>query len=295
MPAPPSCPVLSAASRSHTSAPRTSPDDEPVRPHPQGLADQVAQRHPARALDVRGARHEPDDVRVPGPQLLGVLDQDDPLPRVDLAEQGVEQRRLPGARAAGHEQRQPGGEHRPQEGLAGGVQGAAGAQGGEVVGRGPQHAQRQARAVGGDRCEDRVQPHPGVGEPAVDARARVVEAAARRQREPLGQPAHRRLVGEADAGSLEPGAPVDPDRAAAADEDVRGARVAQQLVERAGPDELLAEHPQRGEHVEVRRHAAGLRADGGRHRRRRGRAARGGEPGPHPVDEHRVDRRPLRR
>ena len=127
-------------------------------------------------------------MRVPGTQLLAVLDQDDPFPRVDLAQQGVEQRRLPGARAAGTSA--PAGAS-----TAGGPppEGAAGAQGGEVVGR--EHPQRQARAVGGDRCEDRVHPDTGAGEPAVDARARVVEAAARRQREPLGQPSHRRLVG----------------------------------------------------------------------------------------------------
>ena len=140
-------------------------------------------------------------------------------------------------------------------------------------------------ATGG---EDRVQAHPDVGEPAVDARARVVEAAAGRQREPLGQPPHRRLVGEAHGRSLQPRAPVHPDRAATADEDVRGARIAQQLVERTGADELLPEHPQRGEDVEVGRHPAGLRADGGRDGRRRGLAACGGEPGAHPLDEQRV-------
>ena len=62
--------------------------DQPVRPHPQGVADQVAQRHAARALDVRGARDEPDDVRVPRAQLLAVFHQDDPLPRLDLARAG---------------------------------------------------------------------------------------------------------------------------------------------------------------------------------------------------------------
>ena len=101
--------------------------------------------------------------------------------------------------------------------------------------------------------------------------------------------------GRRTAAALEPRAPVHPDGPAAADEDVGGARVAQQLVEGTGSGELLPEHPQRGEHVEVRRHPAGLGADGGRDGRRRGWAARGGEPGAHPVDEDRVDRRPLRR
>ena len=76
----------------------------------------------------------------------------------------------------------------------------AGAQCGEVVRCGPQHAQRQAGAVRGDRREDRVHPHPGIGQPAVDARARVVQATAGGQREPLGQPPHRRLVGKPHPG-----------------------------------------------------------------------------------------------
>ena len=50
-------------------------DDEPVRPHPQRLADQVAQADRARALGVGGPRLEPDDVRVVGAQLAGVLDE----------------------------------------------------------------------------------------------------------------------------------------------------------------------------------------------------------------------------
>ena len=51
--------------------------------------------------------------------------------------------------------------------------------------------------------------------------------------------------------------------AGAADEDVGGARIAQQLVERAGADELLAEDAQRGQHVEVGGDPAGLGADRG--------------------------------
>ena len=176
-------------------------DDQPVRAHPQGLADQVAQGHPAGALDVRRAGDQAHDVRVPRPQLLGVLDHDDALPRVDGAEQRAEDRRLArcrcrrttssASRAASTARRRAS----PVRSRA-----PASAQRRQVVRRGPQDAQRQARAVGGDRREDRVQAHPDVGQPAVDARARVVQAPARGEREPLGEAAHRRLVGEAHAG-----------------------------------------------------------------------------------------------
>jgi hypothetical protein len=49
------------------------PDDQPVRAHPQRLPDQVAHGDPTGALDVDRSGHQPDHVRVPGPQLLGVL------------------------------------------------------------------------------------------------------------------------------------------------------------------------------------------------------------------------------
>ena len=58
-------------------------DDQPVGPHPQRLPDQVAQLDPARALDVGGPGHQPDDVRMPRPQLGRVLDDDDALTRPD--------------------------------------------------------------------------------------------------------------------------------------------------------------------------------------------------------------------
>ena len=65
VPAPPSCPVFIADEQvAHLGAAHLT-HDQAVRPHPQGMADQVAQWHPARALDVRRAGDEPDDVRVP--------------------------------------------------------------------------------------------------------------------------------------------------------------------------------------------------------------------------------------
>ena len=109
-------------------------DDQPVGAHPQGLADEVAQRDPAGALDVGRPGDQPHDVRVARPQLLGVLDADHPLPRIDSREQRGEDRGLAAAGAPGHDEREPGGEHRPQQRLAGGVEAAERAQRREVVG-----------------------------------------------------------------------------------------------------------------------------------------------------------------
>ncbi len=54
-------------------------DDDPVGPHPQRVADQVAGRDLARALDVGRPGLHPDDVRLLEPQLGRVLDRRHPL------------------------------------------------------------------------------------------------------------------------------------------------------------------------------------------------------------------------
>ena len=177
-------------------------DDQPVGPHPQGLPHEVAQLDAARPLDVGRPGHQPDDVRMPRPQLGHVLDGDDAFTRPDEAQQRAEDRGLAGARAAGDEERQAGFEYGAHQRLAEVVHRAQSAQGGEVVRGGPQHAQRQAGAVGGDRRQHRVQAHADVGEPPVDVRARVVEPAARGDGEPLRQPADGRVVDEPHGGAL---------------------------------------------------------------------------------------------
>ena len=128
-----------------------------------------------------------------------------------------------------------------------------------------------------------------VGEPAVDVGTGVVEPAACGDRQPLGEPADGGVVGEPQSGALQAGAAVHPDRCGAADEDVGGARVAQQLVERARAGELLAQRAQGGQDVEIRRHPAGLRPHRCGDRGRIGVAARGGQSGAHAIDE--ADRR----
>ena len=76
-------------------------DDDPVGAHAQRVAHEVADRDLAAALDVGRARLERDDVRLLQPQLGVVLDRDDPLAVRDGGRQGVQQRRLAGAGAAG--------------------------------------------------------------------------------------------------------------------------------------------------------------------------------------------------
>ena len=62
-------------------------DDDAVRPHAQGLAHEVAQRHGAGALEVGRPGLQADDVRVRGRQLAGVLDEQEPVALGDEAQQ----------------------------------------------------------------------------------------------------------------------------------------------------------------------------------------------------------------
>src|SRR3954466_5945944 len=54
-------------------APSALPHDDPVRTHAEGVADQVADRDRALALDVRWPRLQPDDVLLLQLELDGVL------------------------------------------------------------------------------------------------------------------------------------------------------------------------------------------------------------------------------
>ena len=75
----PSWPVFIACSMSKRLGAADLADDDPVGPHAQRVAHQVALGDLALALDVRRPGLQPDDVRLLQLQLGGVLDGDDPL------------------------------------------------------------------------------------------------------------------------------------------------------------------------------------------------------------------------
>ena len=56
-------------------------NDKPVRPHPQGLPHEAANRQLARPFDVRRAALERDDARVLRSESAGVFHQHDLLLR----------------------------------------------------------------------------------------------------------------------------------------------------------------------------------------------------------------------
>src|SRR5256884_3220360 len=78
-------------------------DDDPIRPHPERVDDQVADADSAAAVDPGRPRLEANLVRLPELQLGGVFNGDDPLRVRNESGQDVEGGRLAGAGAAGDE------------------------------------------------------------------------------------------------------------------------------------------------------------------------------------------------
>ena len=162
----------------------TLADDDPVGAHVQRVAQQVADRDLALALEVRRARLERDDVVLAELELGGVLDRDDPLVVGDERREHVEGRRLARAGAAGHEDVEAGLDARAEE-----VEhlGRGGPEADEVVdGVRPcrELPDGDDRADERQRLDDRVDAR-AVGQAGVDARARLVDAPAERRDDPV--------------------------------------------------------------------------------------------------------------
>ncbi len=92
---------------SSVSPERTSADDDPVRPHPQRVADEVADGDLAFPLEVRVRALQRNHMLLAELQLGGVLDGDDALAFGNVGGQNVQQRGFAAAGAAGYDDVEP--------------------------------------------------------------------------------------------------------------------------------------------------------------------------------------------
>ena len=207
--------------------------DQPVGPHPQRVADELADRDVAAALEARGTRLEPHDVRPVDAELGRVLDRDDPLGRVDEPRERAEQRRLARGRAAADHESRPRA-HAACEQLPPRPRVSDPAldelRQGERARR--EAPERQQRPVGRDRRQHDVEPR-AVGETGIDHRRassmrRPAEARAARTRR--AAPRRRRSA----RCALQAPAALDPDLLRPVDEHLVDARVGEQRRERIG-------------------------------------------------------------
>ena len=180
-------------------------DDDPVGPHAERVADEIADRDLALALDVLRPRLEPEHVPLVELELGRVLDRDDPVAVGHRLGEGVQKRRLAGAGAA-----------RDQD-----VQlrlDAALEERGRVFGDRPdldqlrhvesvlrELADRQQRPRQGQRRDDRVHAR-AVGQARVDERRRLVDPPADLADHLRDDPAQVRRVAEGQRRRREPAA-----------------------------------------------------------------------------------------
>ena len=215
-------------------------DHDPVRPHPQRVAHEPADRDLAAALEVRRPRLEPDHVRLAQPQLGGVLDRDHALARADEPGQDVERRRLARAGAAADEHARPGAHRAGEEVEQRRRERAVGDQllGGEAAAA--EAADRQHGTVERQRRDHDVHAR-AVREPRVAQRLGLVDPAAERRQDPLDRVAQVALVGEPHRRALEAAAALDPDRRGPAHHHLLDRGIAEQRLERAEAERALGD------------------------------------------------------
>jgi hypothetical protein len=220
-------------------------DDDAVGAHAQAVADELADRDRALALDVRRAGLEGHHVLLAELELGGVLDRHDPLVVRDERGEDVERRRLARAGAAGHEDVEPGLDARPEE--LEHIRGR-GPEPDEVVGReraGRELSNGDDRPDEGQGRDDRVDAG-AVGQAGVDHRRRLVDAATDRGDDPVDDAHDVVVVLEDDVRQLQLAGALDVDLARAVDHDLGDRLVTQERLQRPEADDLvrdLLEHP----------------------------------------------------
>ena len=230
---------------------------DPVRPHAQGVADEIANGDLALSLDVRRPRLELDPVLLGKLQLGRVLDGDDPFLRGDVAGQDVEQGGLPGARTARDDEVAPDlhagveelshlrRERAEADQIVGGEQLAL-----ELADGDAGALQRQRRNDGVDAA--------AVGQAGVHQRRRFVDVPAERSDDALEDAEHGLRRAERLLHPLQPAGPLDVDLGRAVHHDLADGLVGEIGLERAEAEGLVDHVLHQLLAVEVRIQLAGL-------------------------------------
>ena len=215
-------------------------DDDPVGPHAQRVAHELADRHAVLAGQVHRARLEPKDMPLIEPELGGVLDRHDPLSVGDRRRQRVQQGGLSRAGSA-RDQHVQLGANASLDKLDGLL--TQGAQLDHVVEREPlpaELADSHERAGEGQRRYDRVDT-TAVGQAGVDHRRRLVDATADLGDHLVDDPPEMPLVVEVHSRLLEPALTLHPDVVRAVDHDLGDAVVGEQPFERTVTENVVGD------------------------------------------------------
>ena len=207
--------------------------DDPARPHPQRLLDQVAQPDLAGALEpgLPGLQRHPVGVREP--QLPDLLGRHDPVAAGDRRRQAVEQRGLARLGAAGDQDVEPGPHRRLEERRRSRTERAELDQVGEPGGLEHELADVDRAEPAADALEHHVQP-VALGQHRVDERLADVDPPTARLQHPLHQLLHLRGA-EHQVGQLVPTVAGDEDPARVVDPDLLDRRVVEVGLQRPEP------------------------------------------------------------
>ena len=215
-------------------------DDDPVGPHAQRVADQVADADLALALDVRRTALEADDVTLVELELGGVLDRDDAFVVGDHRRQHVEHRRLAGARTAADEDVGLAPHARVDELCELRCERADPDEVLDAEDVGGELPDGEGGAVERERRDDRVDTGT-VGEPGVDHRRRFVDATADLGDDPVDHAVEVVRGEEARFGLVETPGAFDEDLLLAVDHDLGDLGVVEELLDRAEPEHVVGD------------------------------------------------------
>lgn len=214
---------------------------EAVRTHAQGLTDQSRQIDLAGAFEIGLTGLQCDMVRVPRPQLRDVFDGDDALIGRDLRQQGRQERRLAGARAAGEQEVRPVADEHAEPAPLPRIEGPARRERIEVGRVYARDADRHGCAQCRHRSEGGVHPDARA-EPHIDARRLIVEVSPSDRDERHGELADLTFRGPPVRHAFRPAPSIHEQRVRAVQEHVRHLVVDERREQgecRLAPERLL--------------------------------------------------------
>jgi len=212
--------------------------DDPIRPHAQGIAHQIALGDLAAAFDIGGAGFEPTHMRLLQLQFRRVFDGHHAFAMVDESGKRVQERGLAGAGTARNQDIAPAfndGLHQLRHLFA---DAAIFDQFGHVNGRGGEFADRHQRSVHREGRNDRVDT-ASVGKAGIDHRLRFIDATPDGGHDLVDDAQQMPCVLEMNVRQFQPTAAFDKDHLMRIDQDIVDGLVLEQRLERPEAQQLI--------------------------------------------------------
>jgi len=213
-------------------------EDDAVRAHPQGVADQVAGFHLAMPFGIGRAGFEAHHMGMAQLQFGYVLDGDQAFMGVDQLAEDIEQRGFTGTGTTADQDIAALAHRLLKELIDRLVDGLHGHQVAALQHVLAKFPDRQARAIQGNGRNDRVDP-AAIGQACIDHRRGLVQTPPQRRQNALHHPFHMMVIDKTQIALAEPPLALDKHPMGAVDQDFSHGRVAQQHFEGAETGQLV--------------------------------------------------------